>query len=91
MSEFEDKESHLIGKAATKDRIVRLNASHPYVAVAKCDRDANRLFLIAMALWSDAWIKTDEKGQKRLDGMERMSFTDKLSAMLKVESQEAVG
>lgn len=81
--EFDEQNAHLIGKAAVRDRIIRLNKLHSAVSEATALSAKHELRLIAYAIWSDEWTRTDDTGHSRLNGIERGTFIDKLSAMLK--------
>lgn len=88
-ADFEKEREHLVGEAKTRDRIVRLNRKHPAVAEILSSRNGLATLALADALWSDASLRFDDDGQRRL--IEKMSFVEKLSAMLKaIPEQEAV-
>lgn len=81
--EFEDKDAHLIAKAVVKDRTVRLNKRHSLVAEGVAKQFSTEMWaLIASPFWVNAWIHTDDGGNKYANGCERMGFDEKLSAML---------
>jgi len=84
--DFEAVDEHLVGKAFVRDRIVRVNALHPFIKRCLESRDKVSLFVAAMAIWSDAFVRVDSSGQGRLPF--NGTFADKISAMLKVNASD---
>lgn len=84
---FADSDAHMIGKANVKDKVVRLNKLHPFVASAFRERDKRSLTNVAYAIWSSEWIKFDDNNNGLM--VHRGTFVDKFSAMLKEFPQYA--
>ena len=85
-AEFADDEAHLCGKANVRDKIIRVNCLHPFVAECLETRDKSALRMRAYALWSAAWCSTDDRGQTLM--IERGKFDGKLSAMVAAEQRD---
>lgn len=83
-AEFADESVHLVADAVVKDRIVRLNRRHPFISTILGERDKRAILLLVDAVWSEAWLATDDSGQSRL--ISRGAYVDKLSAMLNQDS-----
>ena len=82
MTDFPEEEKELVARACIRDRIIRFNRLHPFVAHHWGERKLSSLVAAANAVWAEAWTRTEASGQKRC--FEKMPFVEKYSAMMKV-------
>lgn len=76
--DFGENESHIVGKASVRDRLVRLNARHAFIALCFENKERQLLRNVAHALWSSAWVTNDDEKQL----FHTHDFVEKFSSML---------